>query len=156
MRCSVLFTIAVAIALSACATAPKMFWMRTDGQSTVTDPVLSQQYQIDRTVCLGEREKADLSGVTVSQGGLVGAVAAVQRSNAADAVAQGCMAQKGYIIVREDEVDAKRQELAALAAEKARREAAAAAPPPSASKTATVKPKPQPSQAYASPPPPQQ
>jgi len=43
-------------------------------------------FQLDRTVCQGERERADLSGVTVSQGGLAGAVAAVQRSNAADAV----------------------------------------------------------------------
>jgi len=139
------------LAVTGCA-GPKMVWLRTDGQSGANDPVLSQQFQIDKTVCLGEREKADLSGVTLSQGGLAGVAASVNRSNAADAVAQGCMAQKGYVLVKEDEVAQKSAEFAAIAAEKARREAAANAPPPAqpaaqpAPKTAAVKPKPPPAQ----------
>jgi hypothetical protein len=124
-----------------------------DGRAPGSDPVLHQQFEMDRTVCNGETQKADLSGVTFTGGGLAGALAAVQRSEEAGQVGQGCMASKGYVLVREDQAGAKQQELAAIAAEKARREAAAAAPPPSpsASKTAAVKPKPQPSQAYASP-----
>jgi hypothetical protein len=121
---------AIGLALSACATAPKMLWLRADGQTTINDPVLTQQFQMDRTVCLGQREKADLSGVTIAQGGIAGVVAAQNRANAADAVAQGCMAEKGYVLVSEEQAEEKRQELAAVAAEKARREAAAAAPPP--------------------------
>jgi hypothetical protein len=128
MRRDVCFAMAISLAVSACATAPKMLWLRADGQRAATDPVLAQQFQMDRTICLGQREKADLSGVTVTQGGIAGIVAAQNRTNAADAVAQGCMAEKGYVLVREDEVAEKQQELAAIAAEKARREAAAAAP----------------------------
>ena len=63
------------------------------------------------------------------------------------------MAQKGYVLVREDQMAAKQQELATIAAEKARREPAAGrlhcrlAPP---RKTAAVKQKPWPQQ--SSPP----
>jgi hypothetical protein len=102
-------------------------------------------------MCLGEREKADLSGVTVAQGGLAGIVAAQQRGQAADAVGQGCMAQKGYVMVREDEAEARLQEFGTVAAEKKQRELAAAAPPAAAPKkkpTATVQ--------HASNPPPSQ
>jgi hypothetical protein len=133
--------LALTLALMACANQPKMLWLRTDGKSGATDPVLAQQFQIDKTVCVGQREKADLSGVTVTQGGLVGAIAVANRANAADAVAQGCMAEKGYILVREDEAPAKQQELLAVATEKARREAAANSPPPTAQQAA-YKPKP--------------
>jgi hypothetical protein len=46
-------------------------------------------------------------------------------------VLRGCMAQKGYMLVREDEVAAKSAEYAAAAAQQARQEAAAkpVAPP---------------------------
>jgi uncharacterized lipoprotein YajG len=137
-------SVILALVLTGCATAPKMLWLRTDGQPAASDPVLAQQFQIDKTVCLGEREKADLSGVTVTQGGLVGIAAAQNRANAADAVGQGCMAEKGYILVREDQAAAKSEELASVAAEKARREAAAAAPPSPTHVAAKPKPKPQP------------
>jgi hypothetical protein len=143
MRVSMCFAIAVGLAMSGCATAPKMLWLRADGQPAANDPVLTQQFQMDKTICLGQREKADLSGVTVTQGGFAGIVAAQNRTNAADAVAQGCMAEKGYVLVREDEVAEKQQELAAIAAEKARREAASAAPavPVTPSRRATPAPK---------------
>jgi hypothetical protein len=126
--------------------AQNTIYLRADGQVAANDPVLRQQFEMDRTVCRGEMQKADLSGVTFTGGGLAGAVAAAERGQAAGQVAQGCMASKGYVLVREDEAPAKQQELAAIAAEKARREAAAAAPPPpppsAAHKTAAVKPKP--------------
>ena len=58
-------------------------------------------------------------------GGLAGAIAIAGRAQEADQVGQGCMAGKGYLLVREDEAAAKQQELAAIAAEKSRRNAAA-------------------------------
>lgn len=114
--------------LGGCAAAPKMGWVRVDGQSSRDNPVLMTQFEVDRTACLGERNKAALSGVSVASGGLAAAVAAQERSNAADTVGQGCMAEKGYLLVREDEADAKRAELARVAELKKQQEAAAAAP----------------------------
>jgi hypothetical protein len=140
------YGVVFAVLLTACATKPPPVWMRTDGLSAVNDPVLGQQFQIDRTVCLGEREKADLSGVTVTQGGLVGIAAAQNRANAADAVAAGCMAQKGYVLVPAEQVPAKQAEFAAIASEKAQREAAAAAAAQSASAKVAAKAKPKPPQ----------
>lgn len=128
MRIGVL--LAVAFCLGSCATAPPMSWLRTDGRPSASDPVLAQQFQLDKTICLGEREKADLSGVSVTQGGIAGMVASQNRSQAADAVAQGCMAEKGYVLVRQDEAAAKAAEFAAVAAEK---QAEQALPPPAAS-----------------------
>jgi hypothetical protein len=78
---------------------------------------------------LGERNKANLSGVTFTGGGLSGIAAAVDRSNAADTVQRGCMAEKGYLLVPEDQAAAKQADLAAIAEEKRKQEAAAAAPP---------------------------
>jgi hypothetical protein len=135
---------AVSLALSACAS--QTIYLRADGQSIRGDPVMQQQFEMDRTVCQGEMNKADLSGVTFTGGGLAGAFAAAGRAQEAGQVGQGCMAAKGYVLVREDQAAAKQQELAAIAAEKARREAAAAAPPPpppELHRTAAVQPKPQ-------------
>ncbi|WP_212497678.1 hypothetical protein, partial [Bradyrhizobium liaoningense] len=50
----------------------------------------------------------------IAREGLAGAIAAQERTNAADTVGQGCMAEKGYLLVKEDEADAKRAELARL------------------------------------------
>jgi hypothetical protein len=51
---------------------------------------------------------------------------------------QGCMAQKGYVLVHEEEADARSQEYAAIAAEKKQREIAAVAPAPSSKKKPTT------------------
>jgi uncharacterized lipoprotein YajG len=115
MRTACLFV--AAIVLAACATAPPPMFVRTDGKSIQTDPVLSQQFQVDKTVCLGNREKADLSGVTVSGGGLAGAIAVQNRSQAADAVFVGCMAEKGYMLTTADKADEVAAENAAIAAQ---------------------------------------
>lgn len=72
-------------------------------------------------------QKANVSGVTFTGGGLAGAVAAAERSNAVGQVAQGCMAQKGYIAVPKEQAEARLAEFAAIAVEKKRREAEAAA-----------------------------
>jgi hypothetical protein len=56
----------------------------------------------------------------------------------------GCMAERGYLSVPEEQAEVKAQELAALAAEKARREAALTPKP-------VVSKKPQQSQAQSTP-----
>jgi uncharacterized lipoprotein YajG len=121
--------VALCALLGGCAAAPKMAWVRTDGQPIRENPVLLQQAELDRTICTGERSKAALSGVTFTGGGIAGAVAAQQRTVGADQVGQGCMAEKGYVLVQEDQVEAKRAELASIAELKKQQEAAAAAPP---------------------------
>jgi hypothetical protein len=128
---NLLFALLGASMLAGCATAPPpMAWIRTDGQRAAGDPVLAQQFDVDRTVCLGERQKAALSGVTVANGGFAAAIAAQDRGNSADAVAKGCMAEKGYFMVPEDQAEERRAEMAVVAEEKRKKEMAAAAPPP--------------------------
>lgn len=131
---------ALCVALGGCAAAPKMGWVRVDGQSARENPVLATQFEVDTTSCLGERNKAALSGATVAGGGIAGAMAAADRSNAADTVARGCMAEKGYLLIKEDEAEAKRAELAIVADLKKQQEAAAAAPAPKPKNATHTKP----------------
>lgn len=123
-----------ALTLGGCA--QRMVYLVADGRAPGTDPVLNQQFEMDRTVCQGELQKANLSGSLRDW-------SSISRGAAVNQVGQGCMAEKGYVSVPEDQVAAKQQELAAVAAEKARREAAAAAPPPPVPvHHAALKPKP--------------
>jgi hypothetical protein len=131
-----LIVAALCAALSGCAAAPKMLWVRADGQRANGNPALITQFELDSTSCLSERNKAALSGVTVSGGGLAGVAAQIDRSNAADTVARGCMAEKGYLQVPEDQAAAKQAELAAIAEQKRQSEARDAAPPMAAKRTA--------------------
>jgi hypothetical protein len=117
---------ALCVALGGCAAQPKMLWLRADGQRAVDNPALRTQFELDGTACLGERNKANLSGVTVTGGGLAGIAAAADRSAAADTVQRGCMAEKGYLLVPEDQAQAKQAELVAIAEQKKQQEAAAA------------------------------
>jgi len=127
MRGVVFLSPMIVVMIAGCAAAPKMSWLRTDGQRMRENPTLVTQFEIDSTSCLGERNKANLSGVTVANGGLAGIVAAQERSNAADTVQRGCMAEKGYLLVPEETAETKAAELAAYAAEKKRQEASAVA-----------------------------
>jgi len=79
---------------------PKMVWLRLDGQRGAGNPVLTRQFETDRTTCLG----------TAQQG--------IDQSQAVDPVAKDCMAAKGYIQVPEDQAEAKLQELAAANAQR--------------------------------------
>jgi hypothetical protein len=73
-----------------------MIWVRADGKRGAADPVLVRQFEADRKAC--------------TEGG-------------ADQVSETCMTPRGYVLVREDQAEAKRIELAE--AEKRRREATA-------------------------------
>ncbi len=70
-----------ALMLSGCA--PHMVWLRSDGVFPGSDPVLNQQLEMDRTICNGDMQKANLSGVTFAGGGLAGLAAANNRNAAA-------------------------------------------------------------------------
>jgi hypothetical protein len=113
----------VAMVSAGCAQQPKNIYLRVDGQSGRNNPVLAQQYEVDSTMCVGERNKANLSGVTVASGGFAGLAAQIDRSNSADTVQRGCMAEKGYLLVPEDQAEAKQAELAAVAELKRKQEA---------------------------------
>lgn len=100
------------ITLTGCAT--EMAIVRTDGQSMAGNPVLTEAFRVDHAVCNGETQKANLSGM----GGYNGGIAlAIERQNAASQVMNGCLAQKGYVVVAKDKADATLahyQELARL------------------------------------------
>ena len=71
--------------------------MRTDGRPVAGDVALTRQFQVHRTICLGDGEKV--------------------RSNAADAAFLGCMAQKGYMLVTADKTPISQEQFAKLDAE---------------------------------------
>jgi hypothetical protein len=94
----------LAVLVAGCAAASQnMTWIRGDGQAMLGDAVRMRQFDVDRRICFGEGQKA-----------------------AMDAIARGCMAQRGYLLVPQDEAAARSAKLAAIAAEKARRDAFAA------------------------------
>jgi hypothetical protein len=143
-----------ALGLAQCAS--KMIYLTADGHAPNTDPVLQQQFDMDATICRGEMQKTNLSGLTASGGGFATVAAAADRAQAANQVGQGCMVGKGYVLVREDQVPTMQQQLAAAAAEKAAREAAAAVPPaplpPPIKRRVAAKPQPRPAPKPSRPP----
>ena len=135
-------SVVIAVSLTACASAPQMAWVRTDGKSTSSDPASSQLLQTDKTICQGEREKVNLSDVTFTQAGFADmSIAAHNRTDALDAAVNACMAEKGYVLVPGDQAEAQRQQFAAVEATKQAQQTAQAQPPRSEKKrpaTATV------------------
>ena len=114
----------ILVTLSGCATVPpplQMIWMRTDGQQGAGNPAMVQQFEVAKTVCVGEMQKANMSGVTLSADTFDAMVGQINRNAAAMDVLKGCMATQGYVFVPADQV----AQLAATA------RAAAASPAPS-------------------------
>jgi hypothetical protein len=123
------FVIVLAIVLAGCATvAPEveMTWLRTDGQSAAKNPALSQQFEIDKSICQGKTQQAAVGMVPVYYQGLAGAIQAAeisgQRQNALKDVAKGCMAEHGYVQVPADEAAERAAEFAKTAAEREKAE----------------------------------
>jgi hypothetical protein len=77
-----------------------MVWLRLDGQRGAGNPVLTQQFETNLTICFGKVQQDN------------------ERSQPVDAVTKTCMADKGYIQVPEDQAEAKSQELAAINAQR--------------------------------------
>ena len=91
----------IIFALAGCVTAqqgPTKIWVRADGK-----PVAQGQYQIDSTICIGETQKSAVGMPPIYYQGLAGAISASiiqdQREAALVQVAEGCMAQRGYLHV---------------------------------------------------------
>ena len=78
----------------------KMVWLRLDGQRGAGNPLLTQQFETNLTMCLGRVQQDN------------------ERSQPVDSVAKACMAEKGYIQVPEDQAEAKSQELATTNAQR--------------------------------------
>lgn len=115
--------VCASIALTACQTttpADDTVYMRTDGVSQVGRPDLMQKFEIDKTVCLGETQKVAVGApVVYSNGTILSELSAAgvnqQKSDALNDVLKGCMAQRGYILVKKSEAIATSQRLKATA-----------------------------------------
>src|SRR3954453_17816323 len=99
--------VGLSMAAAGCAQAPKMVWIRTDGEHIRANPAHEQKLELDKLACNGEMQKANLSGVTLSGGGLAGAIAQSNRDASAVGVARGCMADRGYLYVAEAEAESR-------------------------------------------------
>lgn len=75
----------IALALAGCGPT-KTTYYRLDGRTIPPDPRLVQQFETDRSICLGDAQKAWLAG----------GEAGPYRNQATDQVFQGCMAGRGY------------------------------------------------------------
>jgi hypothetical protein len=106
--------LAGALLLFGCAQQVKQSWVRLDGQSIRENPLFLQQYETDSMICTGETQKANLQSNAYCQGIAGCVVAGAVRGNQLQTVANGCMAQKGYVLVPEDQAAAKAAELRAM------------------------------------------
>jgi hypothetical protein len=127
-----LAALALALAVAGCAVTKGVFLL-SDGRIPADDPALKVQLEKDVAICNGEAQKANLSASTPN-------VNTYGRFMAVAQVGRGCMAQKGYVLVRKEEVESKQKELQEATAEKAHIEATAAARRATA---AASKPKPE-------------
>lgn len=91
-------------------------FVRTDGRDFTINAALAQQERIDATICTGEVNKAKASMPSTYSPSVFEEVnMEINQSQALDAVASGCMAEKGYLYVRSDEAAATRAEFAKTA-----------------------------------------
>lgn len=99
-----LFALSIGLFLLGCSTHPDLpeTWVRTDGQGIFNNPALNHQFTTDKTICEGEVQKANLSGTQLCRGATDCLIASMARDSSLSTVAKGCMAQKGYALVRTD------------------------------------------------------
>ena len=109
-----LLVLALLPAIAACA-GPELVAVRTDGQRIAASPMLKQNYEADRTVCLGETQKANLTRTPNYYGGFAAIAKQAEQDQAASDVFAGCMAQKGYAMVEKEKMEAKLTEYSATA-----------------------------------------
>lgn len=106
MRMALLFLLA-ALGLAGCG-QDKMVYLTADGRLPGSDPALTRQFQLDHALCNDEMARS-------VQGGDHGDGSAT-RGNEVEGVGEECMAEKGYVYVRQDQVAATQQQLAHAAA----------------------------------------
>lgn len=119
----------LSVALVGCVTTPPpdpRVWVRTDGQKGSDNPVLASQFEIDKTVCLGETQKTAVGMAPIYYHGISGAIEASmiekQRGEALVQVAEGCMAQKGYVYVPKSQAEETARRFRETAAARAKSE----------------------------------
>lgn len=115
------FAAAIAVAVTGCATAPppvQKVWVRTDGQRSADNPALKQEFELAKTACFGQANAAGLSGTQLCRGPVDCSIQADQRTSAQISVLEGCMADRGYTWVREDQAEAVAEQNRAIAARK--------------------------------------
>lgn len=96
--CAALTLSLAALTLAGCASGPAMVYVRTDGRPIAT-PELNQQFEVDRTVCTGQRSGSAVSAPYDYSSGLGNQIVnSMERSGNLDNVMRGCMAQRGYLL----------------------------------------------------------
>jgi len=107
--------------VAACATQQeaKKIWLRSDGQRDAGNPALIEQFEVANSLCLNEREKISMLLPMIEQSGLPGLLANQEREADLSDIHARCMSKQGYLLVPENQAEAKRQEL--MAAEAARK-----------------------------------
>lgn len=94
------FVLAGLLAGCAATLNQQLVYIRIDGKTIPDNPQLSQQFDTDKTICVGEMQKANLSGAVISTGNVFMDVSNdLDRSRSENAVMLGCMASRGYKLV---------------------------------------------------------
>lgn len=83
------FLIVLSVLVAGCApVAPTQFYYRlSDGQRADANPQIFEKFNVDKTICLGERSKVRASMTDDLMAG-----------HDLETVMRGCMAQRGYIV----------------------------------------------------------
>jgi hypothetical protein len=102
---SIVAAVAV-LTLAGCQTTSPLenyIFVRTDGQRLADNPALGSQFELDKTMCLGEVQKSAVGAPIIYYQGLAGAINASmiqdQQQAALIDILRGCMAAKGYVLV---------------------------------------------------------
>jgi len=110
--------LAMSLALAACQTTSldeRYYWVRTDGQRVSGEPKLQTQFEVDRTVCLGEVQKSATGAPIIYYQGLSGAITAsmmqIPQQQALVDIMKGCMAGRGYLLVPKTKAEAMAAQL---------------------------------------------
>lgn len=115
MKHSVILALATASLCACVSRQPEVAYefVRTDGRDFTTDTALAQQERIDATICTGEVNKAKAAMPPAYSPNMFEQVnMEINQSRALDAIASGCMAERGYLYVRSDQAAAIRAEFA--------------------------------------------
>lgn len=124
MKIRTAVALAVCVATAGCQTTPQeaMIWVRTDGHRLADNPTYSTQFQVDKTVCVGEVQKSAAGAPVIYYRGLAGAIDASiiqqQHQTAYADIMKGCMAGKGYVLVPVSQAPAVSANFKAAAARK--------------------------------------
>jgi hypothetical protein len=103
-----IWAVALAVPLVAGCAQQRSVYLLADGRAPASDPALAKQLQMDIEICNDERAKS-IQGGDHGDGSMT-------RGNEVAQVGDDCMADKGYVTVRQDQMAAKQRELAAAAA----------------------------------------